>query len=182
MAGERRGGRERGKSDRIDAIAVARAALREGLERLRSRSRPASSSRSGCWSITANVWFACAPPSITTCSGICTTCGPSSAPRCALLSKKWTARVGRRLARAEQTARVGIARDELGHLRELSRTIDALEAEIAELVAQVAPQLLSEPGVGAVDRRQADQRDRRRSALCQRRQARPRRRHRADPR
>jgi transposase len=34
MAGERRGGRERGKSDRIDAIAVARAALREGLGRL----------------------------------------------------------------------------------------------------------------------------------------------------
>jgi transposase len=34
MAGERRGGRERGKSDLIDAVAVARAALREGLERL----------------------------------------------------------------------------------------------------------------------------------------------------
>ena len=34
-AGERRSGRDRGKSDRIDAIAVARAALREGLERLR---------------------------------------------------------------------------------------------------------------------------------------------------
>ena len=31
MAGERRGGRERGKSDLIDALAVARAALREGL-------------------------------------------------------------------------------------------------------------------------------------------------------
>jgi transposase len=31
MADARRGGRERGKSDRIDAIAVARAALREGL-------------------------------------------------------------------------------------------------------------------------------------------------------
>jgi transposase len=34
MAGARRGGRDRGKSDLIDAIAVARAALREGLERL----------------------------------------------------------------------------------------------------------------------------------------------------
>ncbi|MFN2466509.1 MAG: transposase [Gaiellaceae bacterium] len=34
MAGERRGGRERGKSDLIDAVAVARAALREGIERL----------------------------------------------------------------------------------------------------------------------------------------------------
>ena len=34
MAGARRGGRERGKSDRIDAIAVARAALREGIDTL----------------------------------------------------------------------------------------------------------------------------------------------------
>src|SRR3954462_3340522 len=34
MAGERRGGRVRGKSDRIDAIAVSRAALREGVDRL----------------------------------------------------------------------------------------------------------------------------------------------------
>src|SRR3982751_1014927 len=34
MADVRRGGRERGKSDSIDAIAVARAALREGLDQL----------------------------------------------------------------------------------------------------------------------------------------------------
>jgi transposase len=34
MAGQRRSGRDRGKSDRIDAIAVARAALREGFEQL----------------------------------------------------------------------------------------------------------------------------------------------------
>jgi transposase len=34
MAGERRGGRDRGKSDRIDALAVARAALRERIDRL----------------------------------------------------------------------------------------------------------------------------------------------------
>jgi transposase len=34
MAGERRGGRDRGKSDLIDAMAVGRAALREGVDRL----------------------------------------------------------------------------------------------------------------------------------------------------
>ena len=44
--------------------------------------------------------------------------------------------------------RVRIARDELRGLRELTETIDALEAEIGELVAQVAPQLLAEAGVG----------------------------------
>ena len=35
-----------------------------------------------------------------------------------------------------------------GACAELTYAIDALEAEIAELVAQVAPRLLAEPGVG----------------------------------
>ena len=66
------------------------------------------------------------------------------------MSKKWAATIGRRLARAEQTARVRIARDELRHLRELSQSIDALEEQIADLVARAAPQLLAEPGFGAL--------------------------------
>ncbi|MBA3408491.1 MAG: IS110 family transposase [Solirubrobacterales bacterium] len=64
------------------------------------------------------------------------------------MSKKWSARIGRRLARAEQTMRVRIARDELRRLRELTHTINELEAEIAQLVAEIAPQLLDEPGFG----------------------------------
>lgn len=43
-----------------------------------------------------------------------------------------------------------IARDELRHLRELTHTINALEAEITDLVGQVAPHLLAEPGFGAL--------------------------------
>jgi transposase len=148
-AGERRAGRDRGKSDRIDAIAVARAALREGVEQLPVaelagveldirllvdhrerlvRTRTAIYNDL-LWHL-HDLW------------------PEQKFPGCALLSKKWGARVARRLARAEQTARVRIARDELRHLRELSQTIDALEAEIADLVAQVAPQLLVEPGFG----------------------------------
>ena len=44
--------------------------------------------------------------------------------------------------------RVRIARDELRRVGELSRTIKALEREIAGLVSTVAPQLLTEPGFG----------------------------------
>ena len=149
MAGERRGGRERGKSDRIDAIAVARAALREGVDRLPLaelagveldirllvdhrerlvRTRTALYNDL-LWHL-HDLW------------------PEQTFPGSALLSKKWSTRIGRRLARAEQTARVRIARDELRQMRELTHTIDALEAEIAELVAQVAPQLLAEPGFG----------------------------------
>ena len=44
--------------------------------------------------------------------------------------------------------RVRIARDELRRIRELTQTINALETEIADLVARIAPQLLCEPGFG----------------------------------
>ena len=69
-------------------------------------------------------------------------------PGSSLFYGKWGPRIARRLARAEQTMRVRIARDELRRLRELTQAINALESEIAELVAQVAPQLLDEPGFG----------------------------------
>ena len=69
-------------------------------------------------------------------------------PGSSLFYGRWAPRVARRLARAEQTMRVRIARDELRRIRELSQTIKALEREIAALVAAIAPQLLSEPGFG----------------------------------
>ena len=65
-----------------------------------------------------------------------------------MFSKKWTTKIARRLARAEQTMRVRIARDELRRLRELTHTINALKIEITELVAQLAPQFVDEPGCG----------------------------------
>jgi transposase len=69
-------------------------------------------------------------------------------PGGALFSKKWTTKIARRLARAEQTMRVRIARDELRRMRELTHAIKALEAEIAVLVTDIAPQLVAEPGCG----------------------------------
>jgi transposase len=69
-------------------------------------------------------------------------------PGGALFSKKSTTRIGRRLARAEQTMRVRIARDELRRVRELTLAINRLEREITELVGRLAPQLLSEPRFG----------------------------------
>ncbi len=149
MSELRRAGRERGKSDRIDALAVARAALREGLDALPSaqlagveldlrllvdhrerliRSRVALNN-DVLWHL-HDLW-----PEL-------------KLPMSALFSRKWSTRIARRLARAEQTARVRIARDQLRRLRELTAATNALEAEIADLVAQIAPQLLDEPGFG----------------------------------
>jgi transposase len=62
----------------------------------------------------------------------------------------WQDRVAGRLVRADKTARVRIARDELRRIRELSRSIDTLQRDLAVLVAQLAPQLLAEPGCGVL--------------------------------
>lgn len=147
MAGERRGGRERGKSDRIDATAVARVALREGLQQLPAaelagveldirllidhrerlvRMRTALNNDL-LWHL-HDLW-----PEL-------------ELPRGCLRSQKWITSIGRRLGRAEQTARVMIARDELRHILKLTQSIDALKEQIADLVAEVAPQLLEEVG------------------------------------
>ena len=129
-------------------MAVARAALREGLQRL-----PVAELAGVELDIRLLVdhrerLVRLRSRSITCCSGICTTCGPTSRSRAARCLREVGPRIARPLARAEQTTRVRIARDELRRIRELTHTINALEAEIAELVTQVAPQLLAEPGFG----------------------------------
>jgi transposase len=149
MANSRRSSRERGKSDLIDALAVARAALAEGIETLPSAELAGPELdlrllvdhrerlvRTRCainntlqWHL-HDLW-----PEL-------------ELPGSSLFYGKWSTRISRRLARAEQTMRVRIARDELRRLRELTQAINALEAEIAELVGQIAPQLLTEPGFG----------------------------------
>ncbi len=182
-AGARKSARQRGKSDPIDAIGVARVALQEGLEsfpvahldgpeldlrllvdhRERLVRQRVALNSTLQWHL-HDLW-----PEL-------------ELPGSSLFYGRWAPRVARRLARAEQTMRVRIARDELRRIRELSQTIKALEREIASLVATIAPQLLSEPGFGPLDGGQARRRDRRRAALRHPGQARPRRRRRADPR
>src|SRR5919197_755751 len=145
----RRSARERGKSDPIDALNVARAALQEGLDsvpaahlggpeldlrllvdhRERLIRHRVELNSTLLWHL-HDLW-----PEL-------------ELPGGALVSNKWTTRIGRRLARAQQTTRVRIARDALRRLRELTLAINRLEREIAELVGQIAPQLLTEPGFG----------------------------------
>jgi transposase len=145
----RRSARQRGKSDAIDALGVARAALQEGLEafpaaqlagpeldlrllvdhRERLVRHRVELNSTLLWHL-HDLW-----PELRLPGG-------------ALFSKKWSTRLGRRLARAEQTMHVRIARDQLRRLRELTQAITALEAQIAALVATVTPRLLTEPGFG----------------------------------
>jgi transposase len=148
---ERSAARERGKSDAIDAVAIARAALREGLEKLpvarlagpeldvrllvdhrdRLVAQRTALSNDLRWHL-HDLWPETVIP-----------------PR-ALTATGWQTRIAARLARAEQTARVRIARDELRRVRELTRSINDLHAELGVLVASLAPRLLAERGCGVL--------------------------------
>jgi len=62
----------------------------------------------------------------------------------------WLERLGRQLARAEQTTQVRIARELLGHCRASTREIVALERELRERTQRLAPRLLELAGCGAL--------------------------------
>src|SRR5215212_10269859 len=151
MAGARDSAREQGKSDRIDAVAVARAAIREGVETLpvaqlagaeldirllvdhrerlvKQRTALINDLR---WQL-HDLW-----PEL-------------EIPLRALTGQRWQQRLARRLARNEQSARVRVARDELNRVRELTRAITAIEQELAPLVTAVAPRLAADPGCGTL--------------------------------
>ena len=144
-APQRRRGRVRGKSDAIDALAIARAALQEpnldrpraGEERLRElkllvdhrddlvaeRRRAQQRLR---WHLHELE------------SGL-------AVPLGALDRALWLDRLGRRLARRAQTTQVRIARDLLARCRALGRSIAELEAELQTRTQRIARACLSSP-------------------------------------
>jgi transposase len=151
MAGARRGVRSRGKSDPIDALAIARAALREGIETLPTarlagpeyeirqlalyrerlldmRTRLSNELR---WQL-HDLW------------------SDWEIPAKAFTQPGWQTKITSRLAGAEQTTQVQIACDMIARVRELTRATKDLYDQIAILVRQVAPQLLTEPGIGVL--------------------------------
>jgi transposase len=148
-ARDRRNARERGKSDRIDAVAVARAAIREGLDTL-----PAAQLEGPELEVRLLVdhrerLIAQRTALINDLRWQLHDLWPElDIPDRALITARWQDRVARRLARSEQAARVRIARDELRRIRDLTRTIDAMERELATLVGALAPRLLTERGCG----------------------------------
>jgi transposase len=149
MGEARKGARSRGKSDAIDALAVARAALRErdlpaavlaGPEReirllhdhrddlVAERTRIQNRLR---WHLHD------LDPAL-------------EAPAGALDRRVWLDRLGRRLARLEQRAQVRIARELVARCRELSRRIAELEHELKTLLEEEAAELLEVAGCGTL--------------------------------
>ena len=143
MAPQRRSGRARGKSDPIDALAVARAALRE---RHLNHPRPGEAATRELKLLVDERRRAQQrlrwqlhdlDPELTVPPG-------------ALDRTVWLDRVARRLRRAEQTVQVRIARELVGRCRSLTRTILALDRELQARIEQTAPALIALPGCGAL--------------------------------
>jgi transposase len=151
MGQSRRGERSAGKSDPIDALAIARAALREGPETLpaahldeaalqikllldhredlvKARSEDQCRLR---WHL-HDLW-----PEL-------------EIPAGALDRIVWLDRIARKLARAEQGTRVAIARELLSETRRRTRRAKELEREVGALVKAQAPGLLALEGCGAL--------------------------------
>jgi transposase len=151
MAGQRRASRQRGKSDPIDALAVARAALAEGIDTLpvaalegpareikllldhredlvAERTRIQNRLR---W-LLHDRW-----PEL-------------ELPAGCLDRLVWLERLAGRLARCPQDADVRVMRAQVRRLKELTREAAALERELLLLVRGLQPQLLELPGVGAL--------------------------------
>ncbi len=149
MAGARRGGRERGKSDAIDAVAVARAAIAEGPGRLPTARLDGIELEIRLLVDHRDRLIGQRTALINDLRWHLHDLWPEfHIPVGGLDRIRWQTKVAGRLARAEQTARVRIARDELRRIKDLTRTAQELERELHVLVADHAPQLLQEVGCG----------------------------------
>ena len=153
MGQSRRGERRPGKSDEIDAVAVARAALKEGIESLPAafldkrafeirllcdhrgdlvaeRTRHQNRLRWQLVELDAEL--------------------EASLPARALDRECWLGRIARRLAAMPQTARVRVARDQVRRIRELTRAERQLERELIAAIRALRPELLEEDGIGPI--------------------------------
>jgi transposase len=151
MAGARQSVRERGKSDPIDALAVARAALREGIDTLPAARLAGPELEIRLLCVHRERLVGARTRLINELRWQLHDLWPDwqIAPR-GLAGPVLQQQVTRRLGRAQPTVRVRIARDMIHRIRELTATINQLHQELAQLVAQVAPQLLAECGIGVL--------------------------------
>ena len=153
MGATRKGEREPGKSDEIDALAVARAVVKDGVEQfpVAYLNEQAMEIRLLCdhrndliaertRTVNRLRWHL-----LTLCPEL-----ERSLKRGALNKARELDRVDRRLRKLSAGARVRIAHEQVSQLRSLNRQIDQLEAELRELVKVHRPELLAELGCGAV--------------------------------
>jgi transposase len=153
MGASRKRERGPGKSDEIDALAVARAVVKDGVEQFPVAYVDERAMGIRLISDHRNDLVADRTRTINRLRWNLLELCPElerSLKRGALNSSRVLDRLDRRLRRLPAGARVRIAREQIALLRGLNRRIDQLKAELAELVAAHRPDLLAEQGCGAL--------------------------------
>lgn len=150
----RRGQREAGKSDAIDAVAIARAVLRDGPDSFPAAFLDQDAMEIRLLSDHRRQLVAERTRQINRLRGHLVCLDPalegSLAPR-ALTQPALHARLRRRLARLPAGARQRIAVCELSRVRELTREIDQLKDELDTLTQLHNPALRAQAGCGPVN-------------------------------
>jgi transposase len=153
MGASRRGEREPGKSDQIDALAIARAVVKDGVEsfpaaHLDERAmeiRLLSDHRKDLVAERTRVQNRLRWHLLELCPELERSLGRGS-----LAQSRQLDRIDRRLRRMPACPRARIAREQVRQIRVLTRQADALERELLVLVKGHRPQLLAETGCGAL--------------------------------
>jgi transposase len=151
MGASRRGEREPGKSDEIDALAIARAVVKDGVERFPAafldeeamEIRLLSDHRKDLVQECTRVQNRLRWHLLELCPELERSLGRGAFNQARVLDS-----VERRLRKLPAGARARVARDEVAHIRRLNRRIEQLKRELLELVRAHRPQLLAETGCG----------------------------------
>jgi transposase len=153
MGASRQGERERGKSDQIDAQAVARAVVKDGVERfpvayLDERAmeiRLLSDHREELVKARTRIQNRLRWQLLELCPEL-----EATVKRGQLSHPRALERLDRQLRRLGPSVRLRVAREQLAAIRALTRQADTLESELRELIVAYRPALLEERGCGTL--------------------------------
>jgi transposase len=151
MGASRRGERRPGKSDEIDSLAIARAVVKDGvgcfpaayLDESAMEIRLISDHRHDLVAERTRVqnrlrWHLVSlDPEL-----------EASLKRGSLADARQLDRIDRRLRRIPSGARTRVAREQISHIRSLTRQVNQLKDELLSLITAHRPQLLAELGCG----------------------------------
>jgi len=152
-ANARRSAREPGKSDRIDALAVAHTAVREGLDRFPAAFLDGQAMAIRLLCDYRDQLVAERTRAINTLRWHLLALDPeleASLRPSGLQGPRIRAKVARHLAKLGDGAQVKIAKGFLRRITEITRQELALRAEMNTLIAAHSPQLLAEHGCGTI--------------------------------
>jgi transposase len=153
MGASRKGEREPGKSDEIDALAVARAVVKDGVEQFPVAYLDERAMEIRLLSDHRNDLVAQRTRTVNRLRWHLLQLCPElerSVKRGGFNQSRVLDRVDRALRKLTASARVRVAREQIAQIRSLNRQADQLEAELLEFVNAHLPKLLAEQGCGAL--------------------------------